>query len=534
MPASNMKKPQLFFLVFNWFLISGGFFLLAGAGLPVYQGDATTFMPAIINVAAGRGLTNTFVTYHLFFDPSGKGAFNAHGFLYQIVVGHLMAGGTALDLYRWNALLNTVTLGLMLWTLIRLATCWAEPKPVRWPTVAVCGAMLWSFSTYLAGLAGRPEPFSLLLLAGFCLTWTLLPERWRWLAIGGFFPLLALTNPAPAALAGVCFLTYRCGNQTFRAVVFELGKAFALGGAIFGVGFLSLYPYGFSEWLHLVFYKGMLVYGGPPIPSLHDLVTYFVTFGATPLFLLPAGLAGGAMAFWIRENRSGIQTKAGFLTGTILALGLTWQLCLSRPSQLYYLMALLPLGYCAVLWGWLRFEALVMNETMCFKLGLVTVVSVLAISALGFGRYLALYQVHRTAGGVPLSVARSRMADLLAENTGPVGVTGGLWATTENLPTLYQIRKPFGLAPYVRGGGRYLVLQQDGYKVLKPPKIEGFDLIYSDFSPVKPVLWGIPLAQTVPGYQMAVYRVQTGTVTFPLRFNPAQESERWTNEEQKD
>ena len=74
----------------RWILLSsavtlGAYHIFASSVMyPVPGGDAAVFMPAAINLKAGRGLTNSLWEVHP--DPTGQRRFLEHPALFQLVV----------------------------------------------------------------------------------------------------------------------------------------------------------------------------------------------------------------------------------------------------------------------------------------------------------------------------------------------------------------------------------------------------------------------------------------------------------------
>jgi hypothetical protein len=82
-----------------------------------------------------------------------------------------------------------------------------------------------------------------------------------------------------------------------------------------------------------------------------------------------------------------------------------------------------------------------------------------------------------------------------------IGLTGGLWALTEEYYNTY----PYASLEKLRDGTALIFFQQRYSGMLTPPPIEGCALFYDRFSKEIPRMFGVRLANTMPGYGYAIY-----------------------------
>ncbi|MBX7220117.1 MAG: hypothetical protein K1Y36_09230 [Blastocatellia bacterium] len=496
------------------------------AGIPLYNGDSVAYMPPVVNVANGQGLTNTFSNVATFYDPSGAGRFSFHGFLYQLLLGTVLTGKTAHALFVANACLCCLCVGLTGGASV-LALRKQQPVSNSWLVTLVLSVSAFSLGGFVFGVWGRPELFSMVLLAGFGLVLQLVkPERW-WIPIGIWTALLAVSNPVPAIFTTVIAVGLLFARREFRPALWETCQAGTLSLTLFGTCLAVLYPYSVGEWFGNLQKAASITYEQGSSFQFSELVSNLVAFPAYPLVVIPVSLSLGSLIFFMGWSGEPVRNR-GIVWGCsgVLAL-LVYKYILLKPSQIYSLVALLPLGYVSLTSALVKLGQL-WNEQRrtVFQLAGGTLVLLLVCSTVGLVRRSVLYGFYLKYG-VTYAQTRAVFDRLQAEHSGPIGVTQGLWVLTEKPGTIYPLHTPLAVAPYSRGGGKYLVFQQDGFKTLIPPVLEGYDLVFSSFSPVRPRLFHVSIGNTVPGYQIAVYKIREGVVSFPLRFQPPEAAAPW-------
>jgi hypothetical protein len=214
---------------------------------PVPGGDATVFMPAAINLKAGRGLTNSL--WEMYPDPTGQHRYLEHPPLFQMVVSACMWKTETKNAFLVLAIFNALTLFLYAAFL-----CTAEFT--RHLIASTAGFVALVFSIFpLAFLifinAGRPEALSTLILSLGIGVATWLPQKCRPVCFGIALGVVAAIHPAHgvfiACLAAVAFFFTATVPQAIRKTMLALVIALPLFWIL-----LSLSPYPVGETLRAI------------------------------------------------------------------------------------------------------------------------------------------------------------------------------------------------------------------------------------------------------------------------------------------
>jgi hypothetical protein len=125
-------------------------------------------------------------------------------------------------------------------------------------------------------------------------------------------------------------------------------------------------------------------------------------------------------------------------------------------------------------------------------------------SAAGFARSALLFPFY-LSGGVSLAEARARFEPIRREATGRIGVSGSLWVLAEDYERMFVWGSAAFIDHSAESAGATLVLQQNYTGWAAPPEIANHRLVYSSFTTEAPALFGLRLANAMPGYAFAVY-----------------------------
>jgi hypothetical protein len=468
----------------------GAYHIFASAVMyPVPGGDAAVFMPAAINLKAGRGLTNSL--WEAEPDPTGRHRYLDHPALFQMVVSACMWKSETRNAFVVAAIFDALTLALYAAILGRakFARRWISSIP----GVALLVSSIFALAFLIFTDMGRPEALSTLLLCLAIAIVTWLPRKAWPVGLGFAIGVAAAIHPVDgifiACLVGTAFLLtaplLRALGETMLAAVVAL--------PVFAV-FLSLSPYPLSETLRTVAHHGALA------NAIHypmsDLSAFYVKLAPwSGLYLLGLSLVLIWCALYFCRNGENRITGAVRLGALLLTAFAFCYFSIRRPTASYYLIMLSP----AVVAG-----ALYLLDLHRARRGGRSTALPLTIAAAFFGifslclaRDVALFVDYR-AEGVSFAEAQKEF-DQLAHSTGQViSVSESFWVLTDHFEQIRIVER--GAA-----SGDLMVLQQNQRGSLSPPVIPGYRLLSQHFVSHPPKLFGLPIARTMPGYSFAVF-----------------------------
>ena len=174
---------------------------------PVPGGDAAVFMPAAINLKAGRGLTNSL--WEVAPDPTGQHRFLEHPPLFQMVVSACMWKAETRNAFVVLAIFNALTLTLYAAFLCTAKFARKLMASAGGFVVLVASLFALAFLIFIDA-GGRPEALSTLILSLAMAAVTWLPRRCWPVCLGIAIGVAAAIHPTHGifigCLVGMVFL----------------------------------------------------------------------------------------------------------------------------------------------------------------------------------------------------------------------------------------------------------------------------------------------------------------------------------------
>ncbi|HEX7515924.1 MAG TPA: hypothetical protein VF345_01415 [Chthoniobacterales bacterium] len=456
---------------------------------PVPAGDAAVFMPAAINLKAGRGLTNSLWEVHP--DPTGQHRYLEHPLLFQMVVSACMWKSETRNAFIVLAIFNALTL-----TLYAAFLCTA--KFTRKLIASAAGFVVLVSSMFsLAFLifidaGGRPEALSTLILSLAIAVVIWLPQKCWPVCLGIAIGVAAAIHPTHgifiACLVVMVFLLTATVPQAIRRMM--LAAAIAL--PLFWI-LLSLSPYPVEETLHAVSRHAALANAPDYRLSLAAFYLKLAPWSGLYLLGLSLVLVWCGICFWrSAEDR---MTRSARLAALLLTASAFWFFSIRRPNASYYLMMLAPALAAGALYLFdLRSGT---HDRRLAALPLWILAAFFSIFSLCLARDIALFIDYRT-DGVSFADAQKDFDHLVRSTDQVISVSESLWVLAGEFERIRIVER--GTA-----SGDLMVLQQTQRGSLSPPVIPGYRLLSQRFISHPPKWFGWPIARTMPGYSFAVF-----------------------------
>ncbi|HXO28205.1 MAG TPA: hypothetical protein VOA80_12725 [Thermoanaerobaculia bacterium] len=450
---------------------------------PVPSNDSSAFVPPAILFAAGQGLRDPLSSVSI---RPGDDRYLQYPPLFPLAVGLLMREPNPQAAFAAIGALAGMDALLLAWLLGRIIRRQGRGGP---GSAALAGVLaLLAAATNLVGeQTGRPEVLAALwaLLAAHA-GLTLPPQR-SWWIIGPLMGLTGATHPMAGLLLGLLQATHLAARLPARRALVAIGSTAVSAAAVF-LAALALSPFGIMDILAGTAHHAQLAVlrGG----SNAQLADYWVratgaTFYALPFLLLASSAAARAL----------LQRRMPPLLSVIFALllgAVIWYAGVRIPEHAYNLLLFAPGVFAANL-------HLLLSATGLERRLLIAATSVAhGLAAIGFLRSVALFGIF-LGQGVSLAAARGEVSYWVSAARGKIAVTSSLWVLSEDYRRLEILVGPAG--PEVET----VVLQQNYSGRLTPPELPGFTLRRNTFRPSACRVFGLLLANTVPGYSYGLY-----------------------------
>jgi hypothetical protein len=456
---------------------------------PVPGGDAAVFMPAAINLKAGRGLTNSL--WEAEPDPTGQHRYLDHPALFQMVVSACMWKSETRNAFVVAAIFDALTLAL--YAAILGWGKFAGRLISSIPGVALLASSIFALAFLIFTDMGRPEALSTLILclAIAVVTWL---SRKAWPVCLGFaIGVTAAIHPVHgiliACLVGMAFLLTAPLARALRETMVAATVALPL----FAV-FLSLSPYPLSETFRTVARHGALA-NAIEYPMSDFFAFYLRLAPWSGLYLLGLLLVLTWCAIYFCRGGEDRITRLGRLGAVLLT---TFAFCffsIRRPTASYYLIMLSPAFIAGAFYLLDLHRGRRGDRSAVIPLGISA--AFFSIFSLCLARDVALFVDYR-AEGISFAEAQKEF-DHLAHSTGQViSVSESFWVLADHFEQIRIVER--GTV-----SGDLMVLQQTQRGSLSPPVIPGYRLLSQHFVSHPPKLFGLPIARTMPGYSFAVF-----------------------------
>ena len=274
------------FILLSCAIALGVYHIFASAVMyPVPGGDAHVFMPAAINLKAGRGLTNSL--WEVAPDPTGQHRYVAHPPLFQMIVSACMLRAETRSAFIVLGIFNALTLALY-------AAFLSSAKCARRMLASTAGFVVLLTSIFaLAFLifndaGGRPEVLSTLILTLAIGVVTWLPRKCWPICLGIAIGLTGAIHPVHGIFIGCLTTIVFLLTTPLPQVAAKLMIAAAVALALFW-SLLSLSPYPVGETLHAVSDHAALANGDYPLSALVDFYVKLAPWsGLLPAWAVPA------------------------------------------------------------------------------------------------------------------------------------------------------------------------------------------------------------------------------------------------------
>jgi hypothetical protein len=493
----------------------GAYHIFASAVMyPVPGGDAAVFMPAAINLKAGRGLTNPL--WEAEPDPTGRHRYLDHPALFQMVVSACMWKSETRNAFIVAAIFDALTLAL--YAAILCSAKFAQRLISSIPGLVFLASSIFALAFLIFTDMGRPEALSTLILCLAIAVVTWLPRKAWPVCLGFAVGAAAAIHPVHgifiACMVGMAFLLTaplpRAVRETMLAVTVALPFFWVL---------LSLSPYPLSETLRTVARHGALA-NAVDYPMSDLFVFYLKLAPWSGLYLLGLSLVLVWCAICFCGPLQDRITRSVRLGALLLTTFAFYFFSIRRPTASYYLVMLAPA---------LAAGAVYLLDVYTGRRGGRSAALPLRISAVFFSifslclaRDVALFVDYR-AEGVSFADAQRDFGQLVRSTNQEISVSESLWVVADEFE---RIR----IVEHGSVSGDLMVLQQAQRGSLSPPVIPGYRLLSQHFVSHPPRLFGLPIARTMPGYAFAVFAreassgekvVIPGLAKMPNQFPPA-------------
>lgn len=501
-----MGKINLIVIVSAVGVLSALLVLFGHSVYPLPLGDAIHYIPPALNVAAGRGLLNE-VSDLFFLDNTGQGRFLYYPPLFQMVLGRLLWEATPQAAFTVIALLNSLTLTLCAFIFYKAATASLAPvrfpegrgmKGVGWfPIVFLLACLIGQATRFTYHDGGRSEILATLLVAASIATVIISPLKFLWAPLGVLLGLTGAAHAVGAVLLGSFIGLFYSARVGAKKGMMYLTALYSLSMAVFAA-LMSLSPYGPGETM-----SGIRRHAAGAVVGVGDygfLKFYFFEprFSFYGLLLFAAL---GAGAHLVLRYRSRLAWPSAFFFFAVLFGGAAYYFAFRSFNRPYNIFLFSPLFFAVLIYygiGEIR--------RMPAKIALL---GIAGATTFGFLRCSLLYPYFLNYG-MPLKEARRVFAAIRAQRDPAVywGVSDSLWVLSEDYPKMYQWAY-FKGEPQGRGKPSLRILQQNYFFHEAPPRLGDYVLKENYFEKRLPTLFGIKLANKMPGYAFAVYEMRS-------------------------
>ena len=488
---------MIVFIVIIWVAISS-FMLISSLKMwPPFDGDASSYTPPMLTYAKDNSLTNPIWAELKLYDPAGKGRFITHGFLYQMIVGSLAPSPTYKSIIPIIAIFNILTLGVVSLLFYRSISV-TSGLNIFWKGLIVTSAML-GISTSLYGDMGRPEIFATLIVGILACSIIATHVRWHWVLIAIAIGTLGCSHPVGGILLAAFSIVYMSIKFPGKLATTYLFSIMILSLSVFSLFFLW-YPYSLTDW----------IIGNLNHASRAVIVTwkanafYFWLVSPRRFFYGVIYMLGVVSAIYLYLCfKTKIQTKWLFLCGIFLLSIISYYFGIRVAARNYNLMIFAAWMYALIIYtlGFWFSNSNRMVKSLSKISIVIVIIGIFLISSLGFLRKIVLF-ADSMQNGMNYDQARKILSDIRNNNNGVFLLTKGLFTLTEDYDDI--ILEDVGFFRYKNCD--FAVYQQANRSKTKPPQIDGFQLIKNFYSSHIPKFLGIKIANTVKGYNFAVYK----------------------------
>ena len=475
-------------LLAAWGAVSAALLVFAWNAWPIPSGDAGTFVPPMLTWARGEGLVNCVWPASQLHDPTGQQRLVSHGFLFPMIVGSLAPQANFQSIALVVGVLHSATLGLwavIFWWIRETIT----PGRCSWWSTTAGFLSLVGLATFLMGFEGRPEPFVVFLLGlGVASLFVVRISR-SWIVLGCLVGALAATHPIACLLCGLVVAGYGAWVLPAGRWILWLAKVGAVSLLVFAALF-SWYPYSLRDWVAGCLHHSAQVMGRPPSGGFFY---YWITAPQLTGYGFVYLLGGCILAAFLYFRRGEAQCRAGVMVSSAALVAASYYFGGQTPARNYNVLMAAPLIYCLIFGA----VCAACQQASRYRVFLVVALMVVGLSGAGFCRAVTIFPSFLKRG-VKLEEGRQRLAELRKQVSGPVWLDGGLFPLVDNC-------RGVSFSDQDMFNAEAILLQQADHAMIEPPAILGYFLLESKFDLQVPRLLGVKLANSVRGYNYAIY-----------------------------
>jgi len=425
-------------------------------------------------------------------DLSGMKRFLYYPPLFPLLLSYLMPEATPQGNFIAVEILNIAVMFSSALLFYKIAT---KKNDLSWPKVFLIILFLITLASTVAE-TGRPELLARLWVALGALVYFYVPKKYDWFCWGILLGLMFATHPA-GGIFSIFVLGMLLGiSLKPREIILKGSAIFFLGILIF-LSVIALGPFSIGEtfggiFRHTIAVNHIVSQSTQKFFTFSNMLNYFIISPTAPFYGLVMLLTIVAGIYFYRKYwRHLISPRFVFLCTALLIFFLGQAILLGHA---FYPSLFAPLSFSILIYFFL--------EKGIFKK--IAVVVVFGLITTGILRTVALFPFFLKQRA-SLTEARVRFAELtkpFSESNAKIAVTGGFWSLTENYKNVY----PYNTWPEKPKENTALLFFQQRYSgMLTPPEITGCNLISDKFSREIPKIFGVKLANTMPGYGYAVY-----------------------------
>lgn len=481
-----------------------GLLLLYGAhAYPLPTGDSVYFIPPTLSVANGDGMVQTLIAK----DTQGANAVGKRMLWYPplffIVVGGLIWEPTYMAVSLVVALFSSLSLLIATWLLYTTTTLhgqsltWYRTLLIILSIVGLCSALLYQQSR------GRTESLVTCWLLLGALGAASTPPRSQWLPLGVGLGLMSATHFAGAMVATLLISAYFAVIYAFWPALRSILATVLLAGSIFLIIMINS-PNGVSETFATTTRAAVdhALFRSTP-GSLYEAWIFHTQI---PFYGLVFLASLGSLVFLGIRSMQSIKSKWLLTASVALLTFCVYQLSIPYPTRSYNIVLFAPLSFLVLIWLLTHHLPLVTLRQRTVHLGLTII---LALSTIGFARASVLYPVYLQQG---MSLVEARRLWHTQDPGAPcsIGVSLALWGIVDpnDYWRVYPIHPDLVrmyAQPRFRGSPEVLLIQQSHTGQTHPPDIAGYTLVSHTYIPHPFSIFGVRIANTVPGYAYALY-----------------------------
>lgn len=459
--------------------------------------DSCDYIPPAINYSLGNGLVNQIHDISIKFDKLGKHRFLFYPPLFQLLLSFLMWKPTPQCAFIIIEIVNWVAILISALIFYKIATL--KLNRLNWySTLLICLSLIGLTSSTGGTFEGRPDILAtVFILIGTYILVNFTSIKIISFALGVLLGLIGATHPSAFITSTIIIGMYYSFKFSGRRFIFLTAITYLIAIIVFYLVML-LSPYGILETLQAIL--GQSKYGVTEIGLHYSFWTYFFFLPKVSFYGLVLFLSIFFSFFLYLRYKYVIASKNIFLIFSILLLFDIWFFSFRSFNRNYNLFLFSPILFLSVI-------HYAVNESNKFTVKLISIFFVL-LTTLGFVRSVVLFPFYLKYG-VSIDKARQLFNDVYTKNKNCHAfiLTGSsLWVLSEKYNKMQHINL-VNLKGDLNKKDYVMLFQQNYSGLLKPPdKIRNYYLAENYFVPHYPKLFGIKLANTMPGYSFAVYK----------------------------